>query len=64
MQRKSDHLRRLAAKTRAVDRATEDRDVAMAYAIREGLSLREVAAAVNLSPEGVRKILIRRGIKP
>jgi DNA-binding NarL/FixJ family response regulator len=56
----TEHLKRVTAKSRVLARALEDRDVAVVVALRAGLSLREVAKAADLSPEGVRKISLRR----
>lgn len=42
--------------------APNERDAVIIEAYRRGVSLREIARTANMTPPGVRDILIRRGV--
>jgi DNA-binding CsgD family transcriptional regulator len=59
MPRKVNHLERVQDATEALQRAHTARDRAIIAASKSGESLRSIAESAGLSPEGVRKILLR-----
>lgn len=56
---RAEHERRLRRAVKRLDDAAEARDEAILAAREDGLSLREIASAVGLSPEWVRRIAER-----